>query len=86
LATKKTIKKLKLYVWEDVLVDYSSGVMFALASSAAEARELISPGYTAVKKLHSKNPLHYRSSMDVDLDKDPEVVSSPAGFSVHGGG
>jgi hypothetical protein len=24
--------------------------------------------------------------MDVDLDKDPEVVSSPAGFSVHGGG
>ena len=29
---------MKLYVWEDVLTDYTSGMMFALADSADDAR------------------------------------------------
>jgi len=42
--------RLRLYVWEGVLTDYTSGVMFALASSPARAREAISYGYAARKK------------------------------------
>jgi hypothetical protein len=34
------MRKLKLYVWEDVLTDYTSGVMFALAESEEEPRVL----------------------------------------------
>lgn len=34
-------EELKLYIWEDVLSDYTSGVMFALASSVEEAREIL---------------------------------------------
>jgi hypothetical protein len=32
---------LNLYVWEDVLRDYSSGIVFALAESPQEARTMI---------------------------------------------
>jgi len=32
---------MKLYVWEYVLTDYTDGIMFALANSVEEARELI---------------------------------------------
>ena len=33
--------KLNLYVWEDVLRDYSTGIVFALAESPQEARAMI---------------------------------------------
>jgi len=36
-----TARKLKLYVWENVLREYTCGVMFALAYSVADARKLI---------------------------------------------
>ena len=32
---------MKLYVWEDVLTDWTSGIMFAIADSVEEARELL---------------------------------------------
>ena len=35
------IAKLKLYVWTNVLTDYTSGVAFALATSTDQARRLI---------------------------------------------
>lgn len=63
---------LKLYVWEDVNRDYTCGVMFALAHSEEEARELIAKsGQTFV---------------DEDLEKTPKVFDSPVGFSFFGGG
>ena len=43
-------QRLRLYVWEDVLSDYTSGVMFALAPSLEEARRmLIETGVAAVE-------------------------------------
>lgn len=44
-------KKLKLYVWEGVLTDYTDGVMFALAHNVEEAREVICPGWNEAEKL-----------------------------------
>ena len=34
-------KKLKLFVWKNVLSDYTSGIMFALAYDVEEARKAI---------------------------------------------
>jgi len=63
---------LKLYVWEDVLCDYTCGVMFALASSVEEAREVIlsNGNYDSVRE---------------DLKKEPQVFESLVGFAVWGG-
>ena len=36
---------LKLYVWEDVLKDWTSGLVCVLASSQEQARELINKKY-----------------------------------------
>ena len=68
--TKK--KKLKLYVWENVLTDYTDGVMFALAPDVATARKLI---------LEKCNYIPGE-----DLIKDPIEITKPAGFAVWGGG
>ena len=32
---------MKLYVWDDVLCDWTSGMMFAVAESPEQARELL---------------------------------------------
>lgn len=34
-------KKLKLFVWNDVLSDWTPGIAFALAESEQEAREML---------------------------------------------
>ena len=34
-------KKLKLFVWQNVLRDYTSGIAFALAETEQEAREML---------------------------------------------
>jgi FtsZ-interacting cell division protein YlmF len=67
-------KKLWLYVWNEVLVDYTSGVMFALAGSAEEARELIRAQYPD------------SASVRRDLAEAPEEYAEPVGFAVWGGG
>ena len=64
---------LKLYVWEDVLTDYTSGIAFALAESIEQAREAI----------REKGLSDYRMK---DLDSDPLVVEQPEGFYLYGGG
>lgn len=65
-------KKLKLYVWEDVLTDYTSGVMFALATSVDEARNLILKKWDYVPR--------------DDLAREPRCIEAPEGFAVWGGG
>lgn len=63
---------LKLFVWHDVLTDYTSGVMFALAHDVEEARKLI----------------HVNCSylIETDLELQPTVYDAPIGFAVWGGG
>lgn len=65
-------KKLKLYVWEDVLTDYSSGMMCALATSPEHARKLL------LRECSYIPP--------EDLKVEPKVVSRAKGFLVWGGG
>jgi hypothetical protein len=69
---KKEAPKLNLYVWHNVLSDYTDGVAFALARSAKEARVLIGKRipYSCLKELEAR-PKRYESSV---------------GFAVFGGG
>lgn len=63
---------LKLYVWHEVLCDYTCGAMFALAESVEEARRLIvETGETIV---------------DEDLEREPTVYETPVAFAIWGGG
>ncbi|MFC1453699.1 hypothetical protein ACFLQL_00805 [Verrucomicrobiota bacterium] len=65
-------QKLKLYVWEDVCSDYTSGVMFALAPSVDKARSLL---------------LKKSSSIPAgDLAQKPKCITTQKGFVVWGGG
>lgn len=66
------MKKLKLYVWEDCLTDYTDGVMFALASSEDEAREQI------LKSCNYVPP--------GELAVQPKIIDSPIGYAIWGGG
>lgn len=66
--------KLKLFVWQDVLTDWTSGIMFALAHDAEEARNVILTKYPD------------SVSVSNDLSIEPEIYASPVGFAVRGGG
>jgi hypothetical protein len=63
---------LKMYVWTDVLCDYTSGMICVLAYSLdharEEARKILTPHY------------HY------EVDTLPDVYSSPQAVCVYGGG
>ena len=63
--------KLKLYVWENVLTDWNSGIAFAYAENSEEARQLI------LKKLGYTHE---------DLSKSPRLIEQKEGFYVYGGG
>lgn len=67
---------LRLYVWEDVLSDYTDGVMFALAESVEEARAIIMRDHNGWEggAVHS------------GLQREPKVCETPIGFAVWGGG
>ena len=65
------LHKLKPFVWEDVLCDYTCGVMFALAHDVEEARALI---------------LDQSNYVGDELDQEPREVTTPTGFVVWGGG
>jgi hypothetical protein len=66
-------RKLRLYVWENVLTDYSSGIMFALARDVEEARKVIM----------TSAPFN---SVENELKQEPKVFDEPCGFVVWGGG
>lgn len=66
------MENLKLYVWENVLADWTDGIMFALASSPEEAQALILKHTNFV-------PLG-------EFSKPYKVYDSPVGFALHGGG
>ena len=64
---------MKLYVWQDVLYDYTPGIMFAIASSAEEARSLLLKECDYIPK--------------EDLAKAPEELplNTPCAYYVWGG-
>lgn len=66
------MENLKLYVWEDALVDYTSGVMFALARNAKEARKMLLEKDDVIPK--------------EDLRVKPKVYKKPFALAVWGGG
>ena len=74
-------KKLKLFVWEGVLTDYTKGIMFALAFSVDEARNVI------MEKEGNgtfDNPT-YEDPVYDGLCGEPKVFESATGYVVWGG-
>lgn len=65
-------KKLKLFLWEDVLTDYTPGVMGAYAYSPDHARELLLAQCSYLPK--------------GDLAKEPKVIETEDAFICWGGG
>ena len=63
---------MKLYIWRDVLRDYTSGIAFCMAHSLGEA--------FAVMKA---NMADYEFA---ELNGDPEVHDEPFGAHIWGGG
>lgn len=74
--------KYKLYVWEDVLQDYTSGIAFAVARSPEEARDKIATAY-AVGFGHQDD--EYIRKHLAGAPDEYELAASP-GFALHGGG
>ena len=65
--------KLKLFVWEGALSDYTSGVMFAFAPDLKIARKMLKKKYNNV-------------SVDNELKIEPKVYSDESfALSVWGG-
>jgi hypothetical protein len=77
---------MKLYVWHNTLSDYTSGVMFAMAHSVAEAREVIEPGWAADEAASVSNPSRYLGQVHNELRQEPTEYTTPAGFAIWGGG
>lgn len=67
--------ELKVYVWEDVLRDYSSGMVVIIAHNLDEAREVFLKKYPDEQYILN------------DFFGSPhEVVTEPDAFYVYGGG
>jgi len=66
--------KLKLFVWEEVLTDYSHGIMFALAENVDQARKIL------IEK--ESEPTEF---IEQELQDEPKIIESPEGFILWGG-
>ena len=87
VAAKRRGRKLKLFVWEGVLTDYTSGVIFALARDAQHARELVCAKEGINPKTgKSLTNSEYTPRVWLDMKKEPQVVTKPEAFLVWGGG
>ena len=68
--------EMKLFVWEGVLTDYTSGIAFALAESVDEARKLILEKYEENNGCISDNLIS-------DLNTEPLIIENKEGFYVY---
>ena len=77
----ETPSNLKLFVWENVLREYTTGIVFAYAKNVNHARDLVAQqqGYTTWNEVYKKGRL-YR-----DVSQEPDVYETPVGFAVWGG-
>lgn len=70
---------MKLYVWTEVLSDYTDGIMFALADSPEHAKSVI---VDQAKQEYGR----YIDEIARELDaKEPQAFDQPIGFIVFGG-
>ena len=68
-------KNLKLYVWEDVLTDYTSGMVCILAKDLEDAKEVF------MKKYPDDGYV-----LKNFFGEEHEVITEPEAFYVYGGG
>lgn len=68
----------RLYVWHDVLRDYTAGVIFAIARSVEEARQAVITGALQDSSCSVKH-------MEEEMTTEPEIYDGPAGFFLYGG-
>jgi hypothetical protein len=73
------MKDLKLFIWKDVLTDYTSGIAFALAENVEEARKIIFAKF-------EKEEQYLSNSLKADLSDKPEMIDTKDGFYIWGGG
>ncbi len=78
-AWEEKMKGLKLFIWKDVLANYTSGIAFALAENTEEARKIIFAKY-------EKEERYLSDTLKADLSDEPEIVDTKDGFYVWGGG
>ena len=77
---------MKLYIWRNVLCDWTCGIMFAMANSIEEARVLIINDWLEDDvepewRIRRAEAINYEISMH-----DPEVHEMPYGSYCTGGG
>lgn len=78
--------RLKLFVWEDVLTDWTSGLICILAESLEQAMELLKKkNHTAWWVLNGE-PENRDFKGIYKLIKNPKIVKKPEAFVVWGGG
>lgn len=70
----KRTKPLKLFVWRDVLTDWTSGVMFAYAPDVETARRMLCEGEPE------------GGAVSTELTAEPEVWGTANCMKVWGGG
>ena len=86
------LSDLNLYVWDDVLEDYTSGGVVVLARSVEEARRLAAePGFTVQGSYPKGHKFDQPMTLQPDqLDTEPKVYpikNGPAAIlAVYGGG
>lgn len=71
-------KELKLFVWEEVLCNYTAGMMVALAPDVETARELL-------RAQQAKEYYYDEQRVEKDLQKAPLVCTTPVAFYIWGG-
>lgn len=77
---------LKLFVWEDVLTDYTSGIMFALAENVEQAKEIIRRKYCPTFKCGYCGFGKDFCTLYNELEFEPSIYNESVGFCLWGGG
>jgi hypothetical protein len=67
---------MKLFIWKNVLCDYTSGVVFALAKDVEQARQIV---------LKNLDELPLTGTVKQAMSEEPEVHEEPYGFALWGG-
>lgn len=77
-----------MYVWEDVLVDYSGGLACIYAESIEQALEYIKMRSNLKDDYDNFewNSLYHEIISDGKLIKEPKVIETLGGVVVYGGG
>lgn len=64
-------EQLRLYVWENVLCDYSCGIMFALAHGVDEARREV------LKSFRNSENTDFEQSVDAAMQRIHDAIQHP---------